>query len=77
MISRLNIFTQGSKNRKQVGTISKDFLIGRGDSMISEFRMGPAASGRGLCDIDRVQFRGTLSRVKKLEVLTGLKKYRY
>ena len=23
------------------------------DSMLSAFRMGPAASGRGLCDIDR------------------------
>ena len=34
--------------------------------MISAFCMGPAASGRGLCDIDRVLFRVAKSRVKKL-----------
>ena len=33
--------------------------------MISVFRMGLAASERGLCDIDRV-FRVAKSRVKKL-----------
>ena len=27
--------------------------------MFSAFRIGPAASGRGLCDIDRVLFRVT------------------
>jgi len=37
--------------------------------MISAFRMGSAASGRGLCDIDRVLFKVTKSRVKKWEVL--------
>ena len=30
------------------------------------FRMDPAASGRGLCDIDRVLFKVTQSHVKKL-----------
>ena len=35
--------------------------------------MGPAASGRGLCDIDRVLFRVTKSRVKKWEVLAQRK----
>ena len=39
--------------------------------MISAFRVGLAASERGLCDIDRVYFRATQSRVKKLEDLTG------
>ena len=33
--------------------------------MFSVFRMGPATSGRGLCDIDRVLFRVTKSRVEK------------
>ena len=37
--------------------------------MISTFRMGPTESERGLCDIDRVLFRVTKSRVKKWEVL--------
>ena len=32
--------------------------------MFSAFRVGPAASGRGLCDIDRVLFRVSKSRVK-------------
>ena len=31
-------------------------------------RMGPAASGRGLCDIDRVFFRVAKSRVQNWEV---------
>ena len=39
------------------------------DSMFSAFRMDPAASERGLCDIDRVLFRVTKSRAKKWEVL--------
>jgi len=34
--------------------------------MFSAFRIGPAASGHGLCDIDRVLFRVTESRAKKL-----------
>ena len=33
--------------------------------MFSAIRMGPAASS-GQCDIDRVLFRVTLSRVRKL-----------
>ena len=37
--------------------------------MRTAFRMGPAASGRGLCDIDRVLFRVTKSRVKNWKVL--------
>ena len=36
---------------------------GRRDSMFPTFRMGPAASGRRLCEIDRVLFRVTKSRV--------------
>ena len=39
--------------------------------MISAFRVGLAASERGLCDIDRVYFRATRSRVKNCEDLTG------
>ena len=31
--------------------------------MFSAPRIGPAASGRGLCDIDRVLFKVTKSRV--------------
>ena len=34
--------------------------------MFPAFRMGPEASGRGLCDIDRILFRVTKSRVRKL-----------
>ena len=34
--------------------------------MFPAFRMGPAASGRGLCDIDRILFRVTKLRVRKL-----------
>ena len=33
--------------------------------------MGPATSGRGLCDIDIVLFRVAKSRVKKWGVLAG------
>ena len=33
--------------------------------MFSAFLMGPAASGSGLCDIDRVMFRVITSRVEK------------
>ena len=33
--------------------------------MFSAFRMGPAPSERGLCDIDRVLFRVTLNQVSK------------
>ena len=32
--------------------------------MFSAFHMGPAASGRGECDMDRVLFRVTKSRQK-------------
>ena len=42
----------------------------RWDSGVSVFRMGPAASGRGLCDIERVIFRVTKSRVEKLRKYT-------
>jgi len=45
----------------------------RGDSMISAFRMGTVASGRGLFDIDRVLFRVAKSRVKNWEVLARRK----
>ena len=34
--------------------------------MVPAFRVRPAASGRGLLDIDRVLFRVTQSRVKNL-----------
>ena len=34
--------------------------------MFSAFLLGPAASRRGLCDIDRVLFRVSKSRVRKL-----------
>ena len=34
--------------------------------MISAFRMGPATSGRRLCDIDSVLFRVTKSLVRKI-----------
>ena len=37
--------------------------------MILAFGAWPAASGRGLCYIDRVYFRVSQSRVKKWEVL--------
>ena len=38
----------------------------RGDSIISEFQMFSAASGRRLSDIDRVLFGVAISRVRKL-----------
>ena len=41
--------------------------------MFSVFRMDPAASGRGLCDLDSLLFRVTISRVKKWEVLARRK----
>ena len=41
--------------------------------MFSAFRIGPAASGHGLCDIDRVLFRVTKSRVKNWQVLVRRK----
>ena len=34
--------------------------------MLLAIRLDPAASGRGLCDIDRVLFKVTQSLVKKL-----------
>ena len=34
--------------------------------MFSAFLMGPAASGSGLCDIDRVMFRVITSHVEKI-----------
>ena len=33
--------------------------MSRGDSMILTFHVPPLASGKGLCDIDRVKFRVT------------------
>ena len=47
----------------------------RGDSVISVFCMAPAASGRGLCDIDRVFLKVAKSRVKKWEILAREKIY--
>ena len=41
--------------------------INRRDSMILVFRMGPAANGRGLCDIDRVFFKVAQLRAKNVE----------
>ena len=38
----------------------------RRDSMFSAFRLGPAVSGRGLCDINKVLFRVTKSCYRKL-----------
>ena len=34
--------------------------------MFSTFLMGPAASGRGLCDIDSLEYEVTQSRIKQL-----------
>ena len=42
-------------------------IMHRRDSTILAFRLGLAASGRGLCDIDRVLFRVTKLRLRKLE----------
>ena len=46
------------------------------DSMISTFRVRPAASGRGLSDIDRIKFRATQSHDRKLGGLGKTKIYR-
>ena len=43
--------------------------------MFPAFRMGPAASGRGLCDIDRALFGVTKSHVKKLGLAGTAKIY--
>ena len=48
--------------------VSTGWCIDRRDSLITAFRMDPAASGRGLCDIDRAFFKIPKSRVKKWEV---------
>ena len=47
--------------------------------MFLPFRMGPAASGRRLCDIDKVLFRITQSRVKngKFGIKIEKTSYRY
>ena len=45
--------------------------------MFSVFPMGSAASGRGLCDIDRVFFRVSKSRFKKLGSPSTTKIYMY
>ena len=42
--------------------------------MISAFRVFPAASGRGLCDVNGVKFTVTQSRVKKWDVQVGRSK---
>ena len=44
---------------------------------MTAFRMGPGASGRGLCDIDRVLFTVTESRVKKMGSPGTAKIYQY
>ena len=44
-------------------------------SMFSAFRIGPAASGRRLCDIDSVLFKVTESRVKELKCSDTTKIY--
>ena len=44
--------------------------------MVPAFCMSPAATGRGLWDIDRVSFRFTKSRVQKLESPDTAKIYR-
>ena len=44
--------------------------------MFSAFRMGPAASRRGLFDIDTVLFEVTKSRVKKMGIPGTAKIYR-
>ena len=44
--------------------------------MFSEFRMGPTAIGRELCDIDDVLFEVTKSRVKDLGSPDTAKIYR-
>ena len=41
-------------------------LTARRDTMFSWFRVGPAISGRGLCDIDKVLFIVSKSRVRNL-----------
>jgi len=44
------------------------------NSMFSAFRMGPAASGRELCDIDRVYYSELLNHVSEnWEVLSRRK----
>ena len=49
------------------------YCIVRRDSIFSAFGMGPAASGRRVCDIDRVLFRGTKSLVRELGILSRRK----
>ena len=43
--------------------------------MFSAFRMGPAANGNGLCDIDRILFRVTKPRIRKLRSPDATKIY--
>ena len=44
--------------------------------MFSAFRVGPVASGRGLCDINRVFYKGFKSHVRKLGSPSTAKIYR-
>ena len=48
--------------------------ITRKNSMFSAFRMGPATSGNGLCDIDRILFRVGKSDAKKLGSLRTMRR---
>ena len=71
------LMTRGDLTPILFGTKVTFLYKGGGDSMILLFRMGPdTASGRGLCDIDRIFFRVTKSRVKKLGRPGTVKIYR-
>ena len=54
------------QRRISKNVICSVLVVARRDSMFSAYHMGPVASGRGLCDIDRVSFRITKSRDRKL-----------
>ena len=66
----IQIFARTMKNFQNIA------FIPRRHSMFSAFRMGPAASGCGLCDIDWVFFRISQSRVKNWKVLAR-RRYAY
>ena len=56
--------TENFKLKKSSRYLTCTRTITRTDSMISAYRVHPAASGRGLCGIDRLEFGITQPRVK-------------
>ena len=57
---------ESEKRHRSVADSNLGSAINKRNSIISVFRMGSTAIGRGMCDINRVLFRVSKSPVKKL-----------